>query len=430
MRPIPPRRLAGVLSSLIQRHQVPGAQLAVWHGDELSVAEAGVEDGDRPMSADSTVPVGSITKAFTATLAMLLVADGDLELDTPIGEFLPELRGSELGGLLTLRQLLGHTSGLPSDPAEHCSSRRDLLGWLRPDMLVCAPATAFSYSSVGYALVGMLIEEATGMPWQEALETILIRPLGMDAAFIGCAGREPTAKGHAGRPGARPRVVEQMLAPVLAPVGGLALSARELIKFGQVHLGKPCLLDEATAREMYAPGDAEPFGLADGWGLGLARFHGKRTTWLGHDGTADGTSCRLRVDGEGQTVVALTTNAVGGAALWSSVLRELRALGLDIPDYRARGERARRVTVPAESRGGYRNGELEYVVETDTEGVVCLTVDGEVHRDLALYDCGTMSVPDPATGQRADCGRIVRDPRTGRVTALQVGGRLAERVRH
>src|SRR6185369_15128278 len=60
---------------------------------------------------------GSVTKTVTATVAMQLVGDGDLELDAPVVGYLPEMAGSPMGGLcrITLRHLLGHVSGLVSD---------------------------------------------------------------------------------------------------------------------------------------------------------------------------------------------------------------------------------------------------------------------------------------------------------------------------
>ncbi|UJW29833.1 beta-lactamase family protein [Saccharothrix sp. AJ9571] len=415
-----------MLNKLVERHHVPGAQLAVYHRGEVATAHAGVTHwpSGRPMTATTTVPVGSITKAFTATLAMVLVAESDLDLDAPVGD---TLRGHGLERV-TLRHLLGHTGGLPSDPAEHCGGPRALLTALAPDALVCAPGTAFSYSNIGYALIGLLIEEVTGMSWQEAVTGIVLQPLDLHAAFVGGPGPRPTGDGHVAISDSQVRVVEQLLSPVLMPAGGLALSAGDLVEFGRVHLGKPGLLDVVTASEMHTAGPAEPFGLADGWALGLACFRGPDGEWHGHDGTADGTSCHLRIDGDGQTVVALTTNAVGGTALWRELLTELTAFGIEVPDYRARSAQACRIPLPRSYFGCYRNGDIEYVVGTDPAGAACLTVDGDVHSGLHLYDCGTVSLPDPATGVRTDCGRFLRDAGTGAVTAMQVGGRLARRA--
>ena len=112
--------LSDTLSMLARKHQVPGAQLAIHQGGETLAIEVGELDHGtgRLVDRDAAFPVGSITKSFTAAVAMILVADGDLELDTPLGEYLPVLGNGtdDLGAQLTLRQLLSHTSGLSSGP--------------------------------------------------------------------------------------------------------------------------------------------------------------------------------------------------------------------------------------------------------------------------------------------------------------------------
>ena len=106
--------LAESLRELMDRHDVPAAQLSVHTGGEtITVGVAG------------KYPIGSITKPFTATLAMLLVADGDLDLEDRLGEHLGEL-GQQVGKL-TVRQLLSHTSGLPAALGGETSSARQYL---------------------------------------------------------------------------------------------------------------------------------------------------------------------------------------------------------------------------------------------------------------------------------------------------------------
>jgi len=133
--PLAEQRWSALLDELTHDHQVPGAQLHVrWHDSKVSVVSGYAEHGTgRPMTDRSKIPAGSIGKAFTATVAMMLVADGDLGLDDPIDEQLTDLRcGHDLFGRLTPRQLLSHTSGLPSSLDENMpaaattSSRRYL----------------------------------------------------------------------------------------------------------------------------------------------------------------------------------------------------------------------------------------------------------------------------------------------------------------
>nr|MBA2473567.1 beta-lactamase family protein [Pseudonocardiales bacterium] len=131
--------LSDTLSVLARKHQVPGAQLAIHHGGETVAVEVGeLEYGTgHGVTRDAAFPIGSISKTFTATLAMILVADGDLELDAPLGEYVPEL--GDLGNELTLRQVLSHTGGLAEGPDSVevlASIRRYVLDHCRSQNLV------------------------------------------------------------------------------------------------------------------------------------------------------------------------------------------------------------------------------------------------------------------------------------------------------
>src|SRR5258707_609653 len=178
---------------------------------------------------------------------MMLVADGDLGLDDPIDEQLTDLRcGHDLFGRLTPRQLLSHTSGLPSSLDENIpaaattSSRRYLAECARQAVPVCPPGTAFSYSNVGYLLLGHLIEMITGLTWHEAVESTLLRPLGIEPAFIvgGNGSAVPIIPGLAVHPRTgRTQPVAQTVSAAMAAVGALALSASDLAAFAALHLG-------------------------------------------------------------------------------------------------------------------------------------------------------------------------------------------------
>ncbi|KOV82439.1 serine hydrolase [Nocardia sp. NRRL S-836] len=434
--------LRAALERAATDNDVPGAQLVIWSGGEAREFEFGEErhGTGRAMRRDSKVPIGSITKTFTATLLMVLVSDGDIDLDEPVVEYLPDLRQAlgENADVLTARHLLSHTGGLhsevtapPSDgPAALAASVRDV---------VQPPGAGFSYSNTGYALIGRLIEVATGMSWEEAVRTILLKPLDIDLGFIaGTDGDDgsATASGHTVNHAlGLVRPVEQELTEVEAPAGGLAASAADLVELARMHLDAghggidPGLVTPEHLAEMRRPvPGADPFGLADGWGLGLALFRGNDTGWLGHDGTADGTSCHLRLNPETGTVVALTTNSATGAALWRDLLPELRAAGIELADSAATINTEPRTSIPRECTGTYVNGDTAFsvVVEGDE---LHLVVDDEPAARLAVHDGFVFSVTELANGATGHPGRFLRDPRSGRIDRIQIGGRVAGRQR-
>jgi CubicO group peptidase (beta-lactamase class C family) len=452
--------LEPALRALRRKHNVPGVQLAVHCGGRTATFQAGeLEYGTRrAMGPDSGVPIGSITKSFTATVAMILVADGDLELDAPVGEYLSEAADIEEA---TLRQVLSHTGGLVSDPDSQTATDslgRYVAAHCRASSQLVPPGTAFSYSNLGYVLTGRLIEAITGMSWWEATEAILLRPLGIDTGFVCEPGaarpRRPVAAGHSVNAAAgRVRPVEQSLPPALAPAGALAVSAQDLVALGLMHAGQGAagLLPPEYAEQMREPvPEAEPFGLADGWGLGLAVFDENGTAWVGHDGNADGTSCHFRVEPASGTVVAFTSNANTGRAVWDELRGELAGAGLPFapgePERRAEEPDAVLVAAaaragapetppgaetapppPVDCAGSYVNGSVELVVTASREGLL-LSVDGDPPSRIACDDRLSFALADPGSTQHLLGGRFVREEDTGSVVGIQLGGRLARRV--
>jgi hypothetical protein len=208
------------------------------------------------------------------------------------------------------------------------------------------------------------------------------------------------------------------------------VSAADLVRLGLIHLqpGGSRLLPAAWAGEMRQPvPGADPTGLADGWGLGLAVYRHEYADWAGHDGNADGTCCYLRISPADGWVIALTTNASTGAGLWQDLLSELAQAGVPI-DPIGEPSSGRRLTVPLTGCAGtYVNGDVEYTVGTGSNGAVHVSLDGENPVPLTLYDDLTFSLPHPDTGRRMFGGRFVREPATGQIYGIQVGGRLARK---
>jgi CubicO group peptidase (beta-lactamase class C family) len=411
--------LAECLAELVRTHAVPGAQFAAYHGGGTWTWTYGLARiGEAtPMTGDAPVPVGSITKVVTAAAVMALVDDDDLEPDEPLAEPVPELRAlpSPLAERLTLRHVLSHTGGLPCDPVDTraVTARGHVLDSCRALRPLSDPGDVFSYSNIGYLLAGHAITTITGMSWWEAVRTLVLDPFGVPARFVaGATVPADLVSGHS----ARRRPVVQSLRPAAAATGALAASALDLVT-----LGRGLLAGEYRDMRTPVPG-AVPFGLADGWGLGLATY-GDST--VGHDGNGDGTSCHLRMNPATGTVVALTTNAGNGFALWRDLARRLPALGLPVEDHdplaAATGERH----TDDEHIGEYVNGDLEYSVRRNGK-TLRLDVDDEPFADLTVHDGHTFTMRDCDTGMTDQAGRFVLD-RDGRVTGLQVGGRVARK---
>ncbi|MBL1087967.1 MULTISPECIES: serine hydrolase domain-containing protein [Streptomyces] len=428
------RLLQERLETLARAHQVPGAQLAVHTGGLTYAVHTGVADvtTEEPVGSGTAVPLGSVTKVYTAAVVMLLVADGDLSLTDPVGTYVPELARLPR---MTVRQLLSHTAGLPtgpdSDDAAALTPARYLSGHATD--LVCPPGSGFSYSNAGYVAAGRLIEEVTGMSWQEAVRAFLLEPLGTAPAFLtGPAPVRPVARGHSANAlTGRVRPVQQTLAPVEAPAGALLASALDLVALGRALTGDGprTVLTEEDAEEMRRPvPGAHPGVLADAWGLGLALFQDGGPQWCGHDGNAQGTSCFLRAEPDSGDVVAFTSNANSGTALWHELADDLdRIAGVSVPP--APGPRdGTPVRALPQCAGTYRNGTVDYRVTADERGSLTLSVNGDSPAPLVCHPDLSCDLVDPATGRRLPGGRFLRDPDTGAIDRLQISGRMARRT--
>ncbi|MGI5256080.1 serine hydrolase domain-containing protein [Streptomyces angustmyceticus] len=430
------RLLQERLDRLARTHQVPGAQLAVQVDSityTVQTGEADVSTGEA-FTVDTAVPLGSVTKPYTAAVVQLLADDGDLALTDLVGTHVPELRRAPH---LTVRQLLSHTGGLPtgpdSDDAAALTAARYLSVHCSGRDAVCAPGSGFSYSNAGYVAAGRLIEAVTGMTWQDAVRALVLEPLGTVPAFLGDpTPKRPVARGHSVHAAlGRVRPVEQTLAPVEAPAGALQASALDLVALGRALIGggPRAVLTPEAAEEMRRPvPGAAPGVLADAWGLGLALFQQGAQQWCGHDGNAQGTSCHLRAEPDSGTVVAFTSNANNGTALWHELAEELAQFtGVQVPSAARPLERGRAVVLP-QCAGTYHNGTIEYRVTADADGALALTVNGDTPAPLVCYPDLTCDLVDPASGQRHPGGRFLRDPDSGGIDRLQISGRTARRT--
>ncbi|WP_199442870.1 serine hydrolase domain-containing protein [Umezawaea beigongshangensis] len=403
-----PDPLADDLAELADRHGVPGAQLGLRRGDEVVSLAVG-------LGRDEAVPLGSLTKPFTAALVLALVQDGDVDLDAPLADQLPHFAP---GAAVTARHLLSHTSGLMSDvPAEDgpAGGRR---AWVAtcPEETVHPPGTVFSYSNVGYLVAGHLAEEITGMEWADAVTAIVLDPLDVRPGFVPGPSERPVAVGHSALGARIVPVAEHDLTELEAPTGALALSADDLLAFVAGCRGD---VGEAMRADALAGVEIGPYGMADGWGLGWARYDGG---WHGHDGTGPGTSCHVRFDRD--SAVALTTVANTGAALWRDLVARLRARGFPVGDHPPPPGRA--VAPPPGCAGSYANGDAVFSVADGPDGLV-LSLDGRPHSDLTCHGGLRFTLRERAAGRVRHAGRFVAGP--DGIEHLQLTGRLARRVR-
>jgi CubicO group peptidase (beta-lactamase class C family) len=157
------------------------------------VAAFGVQDLDsqRPVTADTLFRIASMTKAFTALTILKLRDDGRLRLDAPASEYVPEMRGwkypTEDSPQIRVRDLLNHASGFVTDDPwgdrQTPLPESDFTQLLKAGVpFTSAPATRFEYSNLGFAILGRIVTNVSGKPYEATINRTLLQPLGMTAS--------------------------------------------------------------------------------------------------------------------------------------------------------------------------------------------------------------------------------------------------------
>ena len=258
-------------------------------------------DAEQPLRPDHQFPAFSITKLVTAVTVLRLVADGAVQLDAPANDYLREVRLADPDA--TVRELLTHTAGADS-PAELFADEVPALVTLTgPVVGSNGSRGTFAYSNGGYALLGQLISDVTGQPYEETARGLVLSPLGMaDSWFPARWPDNPDAVTGYGVTETAFRVTTVIC--TLPAAGGLWSTAADLIRFARAWPGllPADLATEALRPQATRPDDGVQTGL--GWVINQARGV------AGHAGGGRGGSSSLIVAADGRIQVALTNRLI------------------------------------------------------------------------------------------------------------------------
>lgn len=360
-----------------------GLSLAIARRGEIVLAKGyGRADleFDVPADASTCFRIGSVTKQFTAALVMKLVERQQLSLDDDLSKWVPEfpLQGKRV----SLRQLLHHTSGIPSytDLGDEWTSKwplelshEELLALVKDKPFDFEPGTRWAYDNTGYYLLGMVLEKASAKSYADLLRDEIARPLGLERTrrdsnvdliqnrAQGYAWREEGEKGEL--------VNDQPYGTNQPGAAGFLLStARDLVAWSTALAGGKVVSKESLAL-MTTPA-VLPDGKGTGYGFGLMidEFEGRKR--ISHGGGIFGFNSLLAwfpaedvhvaVISNGE---ALSSNRVAADVAWP-------ALGIERPALKDLAIPAERLTKLA---GVYRVAALDVLVDvTTSEGKLYL----------------------------------------------------------
>ncbi len=319
--------LTDFVETTSKKFNIPGVAVGVWvDGKEISACNGVTSlDNPLPVDQDTLFLVASVTKTFTATTLMRLVAEGKVELNTPVRRYLPEfrLKDQQAADQVTVLHLLNHTSGLDwrinADTGEGNDALERSVAKMAEMELIAPPGTRVSYSQAGYNLLGRIIEKVTCQTFEQAVAQLLFEPLGLSHSFferddimtrrfaVGHNGGEDGTLSIA-RPWRHSRGDN--------PGGGIASSVADLLSFARFHLGDgraesgARVLPTHVLQQMQEPTAtlrASTLGDAIGLGWFLRNVGGGRT--VGHAGSANGQFAELLLVPERTFAVVSLSNA-------------------------------------------------------------------------------------------------------------------------
>jgi CubicO group peptidase (beta-lactamase class C family) len=356
------------------RHGVPGVACGMIFDGRQFTSGHGITNVNAPIpvDADTLFQTGSVTKTYTATLMMILVEQGKVDLDAPVRKYLPDFKMADesVAAKVTVRQTLNHTCGWfgeyfgrdPSaaQPSVWPNRGDDAVARYVADMVhlpqLAPPGLMFSYNNAALVLAGRIIEVVTGMTYEAAMTTLLLKPLCMDHSFLFpeeaisykvCAGHNTDITKPAKE---RKAVVNTLwvLPRATNAAGALIISIADQLKYAQFHLGDgrtpdgKRLLSSAHLVEMRKAsgpglaaaitGNAEVYGVGVGWmleRLGGVQIVTHNGGWVGQE------SVLVLVPERNFAVALLTNNAPQGSKLHYDVtawaLKEFLGLSAPLP---------------------------------------------------------------------------------------------------
>lgn len=288
-------------------------------GKPVLIRGYGVADLERgtAASAQTVYEIGSITKQFTAAAVLRLAEQGKLEVDAPVTRYFPALEGR--ADAVTLRHLLNHTSGLFSRPAvadlTAATTPASTLDAVATHDVEFAPGTRYRYNNNGYQLLGLVVEQVAGKPWDAYLQDEFLTPLGLRNTAVCTDADTPQrarAYRHDTRGDAPPTPHERHHATVGWAAGALCSTAGDMLAWQQALVsGKvvsPASYAQMTAPPVLQSGKPSPYG------MGLFRGVAGDAPYIHHGGASSGFLTQLaHYPASGIGVVVLTNGAYAGS---------------------------------------------------------------------------------------------------------------------
>ncbi len=310
-------KIDSIIITAIKKDHLPSISITISKDDETIFQKAfGFSDFENnvPASIQSVYRVGSVSKTMTAVIIMSLFERGLLSLDDPIQKYCSHFPKKNTP--ITIKQLLSHQSGIRNYSnenfmAEYYSITRyptscDAISVFKNDTLMAVPGSRYLYTSYGYVLLGCLIENITGLTYEEALQKYVINPAGMRQTTLDYPENlipfrvKPYEKNKDGSlKNAQPVDLSNKF-----PAGGILSTSADMVRFGNALLNNKLLqkttLDLMWTEQLTNSGKTTGYGL--GWNTPVDRNE------IFHGGASAGATAYIYILKKGKIVISFLTN--------------------------------------------------------------------------------------------------------------------------
>ena len=317
------------VASVMETYRLPGLSLGILQDGITELKSYGVASKatGAPVDATTVFGVGSISKVFTATLAMRMVELGMLDLDAPIIRYFPQLALSDEAArnTVTMRHLLTHTAGFDGDGFEDFGNADDALANFVATFgkreQVSPPGELWSYSNNGFGLAGAVLGHVAGSNYEAAMREYVLKPLGMHMTGFGQApALRNSATGYEfGDNGNEEERLPDSTTRSANPAGGVHSCIIDLLTFARMHLGlapfdNDDFLSQATRDEMQRT--QVKVSSIEEWGIGWGKMLAGDTWALEHGGWMSGYRAQLTLLPDREAAFVMLTNGpLGHTAL-------------------------------------------------------------------------------------------------------------------
>ncbi|MEK6304087.1 MAG: serine hydrolase [Acidobacteriota bacterium] len=340
-----PFQLQPMIQQVMKEQEVPGFAIAVVRDQTIIYAEGfGVKNLDRKsekITPHSLFHMASITKPFVATSVMQLVEQGKVELDSPVVKYLPYFRlKDERYKTITVRQMLGHISGMPDvqdyewdKPVYDDGALERYVRSVADQSLIAEPGTKFAYSNMAFEVLGDLIAKVSGETFEGYVQKHILKPLQMNSSTL-------LVKQAIPRLLTSPHVLDASYSPTVSkvfpynrmhsPSSTLYSNVVDMSRWAMVNMNRGELdgkriLKASTYDVMWKPAGENFTRVGISWFLGKHRDY----QTIGHSGGDTGFVSNLLMIPDKKIAVVMMSNFDGGASLGQLTTAALDiALGL------------------------------------------------------------------------------------------------------